>query len=431
MLHVSGIYKDGCFKYNTEKYADFNLIHPVALTDNFKPFRRKYLLSGFPGSGNMLLQNLALKISRTSRRRQLKDRVFNRLEKTMMSAALSAYTDICDIVRQSFSNLHIKQLHFSPSHNIYGNISPAAQIEINSEIAIESSTLFGLPSRPHIWAKPFYMSHEIINNIQIDFLRKQGLECIYIVRDPLDTIISNASKMSLSASHNQKPQLLLSDRRWVYDIARTIKLYFENLDENRKVINIFYYEEILKNPIKSISDIANIFGIAVQSRDAEQIWASINGAQLSSPEHYWRPGEGKWREYFSTEMFSLVTTPDFAAAWRRFGYVYDAAALTAGQTAPEDRRPLDETVMLAWSDIDASTVYSKPISTASDAILFEQPDLGSGLCGVVANSRCAEAARAARTNQTLRTYLRALRPTDDGAAAPYAHRAAFGSDEPQ
>jgi len=188
---------------------------------------------------------MALRLFKISWKKKIQQKILNRIAYIIHDISLSAHNDICSLISDKFRALNIQPLHFSPSHAIFGNISPAAEIKHGNSTTIESSTFFGLPLRPHLWARPFYMSHEIITEHQIDFLNRQNINCLYIVRDPLDTIISNASKISLSVSSKQEPEILLKNPQWVHDIALVIKSYFENLSAQRSKISILHYETII------------------------------------------------------------------------------------------------------------------------------------------------------------------------------------------
>lgn len=334
------------------------LVHPAALCDLVRLQDPRYLITGFPGSGNMIVQGVVAKILEKSPRPAA-----DPIGAFFSSYAISHHFSIADKMSSAFDEVGRIWDTQAPSHVAFGGSYVfTADSEAPTFIA-------GLPMRAYAWANPWTSSHEPLTRTAIDFYRDQGLKIIYIQRHPLDVLVSNAGKITSFAGQRCAPYLL-NNRDWVERMVDQLELYAEESNPRTNQCITIRYEELMETPINVIRHLAAELNVDLSPKECFDIWSGLEDKELSYDKgHRWSPGYGKWRDYIPPECASIVCSEDRRSVWKRIGYDAAPSDLTGAKSSiPPEANRLDLEQVI-WQDHRWEAACGKRSGFSSDNIV--------------------------------------------------------------
>jgi len=333
--------------------------HPAYLLDRLSFDCNAYICSGFPGSGNMLVQNILDQVTIHERNSNW----HNQINDAARTYAFYYWSSLLNYMESQLYESGFWRSQTSPTTNLkYG----AAYFDLDG--SDRPSLISGLPIKGHFWANPWAGSHEPPSKAALNFYERYGTKFIFISRNPLDTIVSFAGKTT-SLAKNRAAGWLIDNRKWFEDTLQTVVYYYQQAKESKDRIIIAKYEDFLSSPEDSMVNFAKeVNNINLDRTSATSIWNTLSGTTLSAdPGHYWRPGEGKWAQYIPIEYRPLIEKSGILDLAKEFGYKIDLNHLTRKQ-GNQDSATIPDNTILALEENRWFTCTGKAQS-------FSSPDI--------------------------------------------------------
>lgn len=289
------------------------IIHPAAFAEMHLYRRPRFLVTGLPGSGNMIAQTLYLEMIKG---RQAP--AFSSLDQGLIGLASAYYWSLHNLLRSGLEQHGAVLWHVSPWETAYGAMvtGPAS--------GIGAWHISGLPLRSHIWSVDLSFSHEAPTNQTITYFTRNGFKIISLVRHPLDVIVSNAAKICRDIGLYD-PGLLLSHRDWYRSMVDAVASHLDSILEHQGRLQVFRYEDLLTDPVEYLSKVQEVLGVEVDPVQMQSIWAQFGLKPLPTAlgRHFWKPGEGKWRTYMNPMQKDILSRSRLPELARALGYTFD------------------------------------------------------------------------------------------------------------
>lgn len=330
--------------------------HPAFMLDRISVNCKGYVCAGYPGSGNMLVQNVLDSVVRLAA-----PTAADPLREVLKTYASMHWSSLTGYIEHHFYNAGFWRSQTFPTHQKFGGISV--------DLAHEDRPIMmsGLPVNAHFWANPWTGSHEPPTRAALDYFDRYGFRFIFIARNPLDIIVSVAGKFTSYAGH-RAAAWLIDNRLWFEDTLRNVVYYYRQACENRQRLILARYENFLTSPVDAIVEFAGALTVPLEQKAAVSLAARLAGAQLSAdPGHYWQPGEGKWRNYIPREYGRMIEDSGVVALAAEFGYSVDTSQLSRRQ-GELDSEGWPNTAILALEETRWFACAGKPHSLFSPEI---------------------------------------------------------------
>jgi hypothetical protein len=317
------------------------LLHPGFLADFYRSPNRRFAIIGFPGSGNMIFQNICSALSPAP---SVPIWAADPLSAAVSQFALSYWFSLSAFLSGAFDEAGRWQDAAAPSHMRNG----AIYIDLRDRAS--PAVVAGLPQRSYVWSNPWHTSHEPLTDHSLKFFAEQNFQVIQILRHPLDVIVSNAAKIT-ALSGDRAPQVLLQNDDWVAAMLASVGEYYEHMNDHHtsNEVEFLRYEELLASPNAVIRRLASILGVECNEAKADEIWAALGKATLSQDRgHRWDPRAGKWREFISPRFAKRIVESPLCKYARNFGYEIHEESFTGQRAAvPVHKSDIFD---IAWQD---------------------------------------------------------------------------------
>lgn len=291
------------------------ILHPVFLCDYYKSIHKRYHLRGFPGSGNMVFQNIMDAILKS-------DNFFiNRSPPDPIHPLMEKYALLY------WHSLTYHYEHLLDAKEVLGTTTAPRYMRTASfAISLKNKEelvplLDGLPCRSYIWANPWGADHSPLTAESIDFFQSQNFFNIHILRHPLDVLISNANKVVRTSQYS--PKNIINNEIWFTEMLNQIVKYYALIIENKHRVYIVKYEDYIDDPITTIQHFSTALGATLPKTTCVEIWESIHGKEFSS---FWKPGKNKWKTYITDKYINTIKKSGIIEIAEKLGYeinIYD------------------------------------------------------------------------------------------------------------
>ena len=343
------------------------LIHPGALCDRFCFPPQRFLITGYPGSGNMVVQNcVGLLLAAAAGKTWSPSPLCNALSQY----AMYYWHSLSDLIIKAFDG-HGRWADIAGSTHIRWG---AQHISLSSEDTYTSIT--GLPMRSFAWANPWVSSHEPLTKACTSFFREQGFKIIGICRHPLDVIVSNAAKLTAEGG-DRAPQILLQNDEWFEEMVKMLEAYYARIVRNQDDVILVRYEDLLADPLETLQKLAEGMGLSVSKKDCKTIWdEGIQGKTLSTDRgHYWAPKQDKWQSYIPPRYAERICNSPLREYAEKLGYKIDSDDFRGELSdTPENHCDL---MNVAWQEARWEIPTGKPPNIFhQDIVIKEFKELG-------------------------------------------------------
>lgn len=372
--------------------------HPAVLSDNHRNPNQRFAIIGFPGSGNMIVQNVCWRLKPAPRRPFWgRDPVSARVT----GDALSYWSALNAELETAFDAEGRWQTVAGPTHMRYGNVYISVR-DYKTEVLIA-----GLPQRSFTWANPWHTGHEPLTAKTRDFFTARNFHILQILRHPLDLVVSNAAKITI-ASGERVPQLLLQNDRWMDGMLKAVEAYYAGIADHLGALGVSFvrYEALMADPVRTIRHLAEILGVRCTDDNALNIWTELGNKPLASVGHMWSPGAGKWRKFIPPRFSERIRASRLREYAEEAGYRMDAEDFEG--TDVEMPSNVCDPMYLAWEEGRWELLTGKPCAIEHPAI-YRLHDDESGLLWVGAREYEATMERL-RHSKRLEDLLAAGRP---------------------
>ncbi len=298
------------------------LLHPSFLADYTQfNYKDKVLITGFPGSGNILLRTIIDKLIEKIRiQNSMKESFFEKLAKEHHKK-LTGYIDNFFYFNGVWlSSYHPQNINYETYH--------ACKKKGYIEICNLKSKKYLLEKTP--------LTHERITNSFIDFTKRINSIFISAVRNPLDVIVSNAFKLDnaivsmenkkgFNKSQSKFRELFglsrINNLEWFENFSILVKEYYEELLVKQKKINMVKYETLISEPERTIKKIAGILEGDYKEEDIRKLWNQVGFKHLIPDKtHFFRPGVGKWKQYFTKQHTAILESLKYNKLLKELDY---------------------------------------------------------------------------------------------------------------
>ncbi len=296
------------------------IFHPLTLNKYLKRKPNKnnnfYLVTGYPGSGNMTIQEILNKM--------LPEELVPRWSLGIDCGLLANFGmqylySVRNICHYNLTNFKVKSSpHVTPTSALYCSMS--------IDHGEYQSWISNLKTFPYLWTNIFHNTHELLNLKSYKYYIKNNFKILIILRNPLDIIISNANKQTNMGFGKSDPLFLLNNNKWLSDISISLSKYYEEYHKllNQENILFIKYEELLNFPLETLNLINNFLQLDLNTENLKNIWEVIGYKNLPSApkKHLWKPGEGKWKIYLNKNNIHHINKKLIDVA-EKFDYIYN------------------------------------------------------------------------------------------------------------
>jgi len=280
------------------------LLHPSALID-FLPlkFPKKIVSFGFYGSGNTIYNHLLLEISKLGSRA---------VKPTFWEILCSEYAQG---IHHSFSDIlysHGGHYHHIAPWKFGMSLAHCMMGEVRLDIA-------AFPTRDHITHRA-YGYHQIPSLTQLGLLREAEFNCFFVIRNPLDMLLSLLNKSDAIEKDTRK----IDEKVFIrasYFLTRQLSAWTGYLD----YLAILRYEDLIENPSQQIKNISRALKMKISNSEVNKIWKKIGFKQLPAApaKHYWQGGSGRWESFFTPLHLQFLRELGMETLLLKYGYKSD------------------------------------------------------------------------------------------------------------
>lgn len=289
------------------------ILHPVAFSGVINIRLNQHLwCGGFPGSGNVFVQGI---IERFVNHRPYS---LGQTEQLLCDAAISHYRAVMQHLEERLNPLGRRFTLPYPNH--FGTIGVRYDFFDPAQSSDEQSLdIFDLPERSFLWSR-IHATHERPDRGLLARLSKYSMDAFVVVRDPLDTIVSCASKYAYEGIDPRTPAPLLWNFEWFSTFVNAIGQYLVEVVSNRDSIRLIRYEDLYSDFEGQVAQIGRWLGFRKTPPEVKAEIEGIRGQALAARGHFWKPGTGKWREYLSSRHLEIFCESEAFPAAKALGY---------------------------------------------------------------------------------------------------------------
>lgn len=279
---------------STHPQINRKILHPGFIADYIKLNHsgRIYCL-GFMGAGNVLLQNILIEILNKY------SRIYSPKEQLIGYFAHNYISGLRTVVKDFLIGDELQE----PTIGTFQEESCFVQLSGNRYL--KYMHLSGIITKNYLY-EDMTGSHATISQDFLNILLQRNYTVFLAVRNPLDIIVSFASKYSSP----KYVEFLINNLDWFYSAAKIIKEYYKNYCDSFKEIRLIKYEDVIFNSLKTIKGIAEILKVNMTESEVASIWEKVGFKDLGV-RHLWRPGAGKWKEYFTKAHIDILKSLEY------------------------------------------------------------------------------------------------------------------------
>ena len=300
--------------------------HPVELLQRvpMPPCPDRYAVFGFPGSGNILTQNLIAGL-------------FGRNpppapEGWQMRAGLSEHYFLSTAARVRVALARLAPTHVDFIPHEFGTMMVAVECG-----PARAGAAFHVPSHRHLGLRTF-PTHSRPTRQAVDYFAAAGAPFVAVVRHPCETLLSLANKIA------RPSRVMLDHPRFLDRESDQLADWTAHLLANRDRVIVVRYEDLVDRRTAALRRLADALGRPVSDGEAADLLDAYLFRNLPSLVlgHFYRGGSDKWRTEFTPDDLRRLLARVPAAAFTAFGYdVPTAADLTAPTAVAAEPMPVN------------------------------------------------------------------------------------------
>lgn len=296
------------------------LLHPSALVDILDtPYHDKIVTYGLQGSGNTIYSHIMQRIKQNS---GIKTAFLNRINRlfpisnsddvpTFFEKMCYEYTQI---IHQIISDI-IYQIGGSRIQGAPWKTS-TAHFNCLTDTGEEMS-IFSFSTRDHIICSN-YSYHQLPTIETLEMLHLRKFNLFFIMRNPLDIIISILNKESALDKKNKKidQKMFAGLSIWVINTLTKWHPFLEK-------VKLLRYESLIQDPIDQINNLRSELDMSRRNKIAKKIWDQVSFRRLpgATAENFWQGGSGKWEKYLNKEHMAFLKFHGMEDVLRKYNYL--------------------------------------------------------------------------------------------------------------
>ncbi|MFZ5764280.1 MAG: sulfotransferase domain-containing protein [Thermodesulfobacteriota bacterium] len=351
---------------------EVRILHPVCLADYIDvTFPHRVYICGFPGSGNIFVRALTEKLLTAS---EQPPHLATTNHSLLHHLAREHHELLIKTLNALFLSHDLTVKHESMTHADTFVFSGAKKNEF--------VRLFNIKSKRYL-CEDICSRHDFFEDHILDTFQRLQYKIIAPIRNPLDTLISNAFKYEYTtifidrdaipdASKSGFKQALgharLSSYKWFHDLAQSLHRFYTNLLQASGVY-LIKYEDLISQPYPELKNLASFLGQQISDETIENLWQTTAFRPLSNQAHYFQPGMDKWRKYLNNKHIEILAELGFANLMKELGYQFPTQPLEQPEPGPpETHTRLD--LFLSLHDHIQHINFRKNISFPDDQLTY-------------------------------------------------------------
>lgn len=278
-------------------------LHPAALLDRVDPLPcpNRYAVFGFPGSGNVLTQNLVEGLFA----RRPADIPFD--WRVRAGLVEQHFYGLSATVNELLAPLAPDRVEFIPYE--FGTMTVSVECGDRAGVAVN------VPSRRHHGLQTF-PAHARPTRAAVDYFTLAGAPCVAVVRHPLETLLSQANKIA------RPSRPVLDDPHFLEHAAGLLTEWVRHLLANRDRVCVVRYEDLAARDVGELRRMADWVGIPIWDSEAEAMFDAYLNRNLTTAtaKHFYRGGNDKWRGEFTPDHLRRAMAHLPSEVFTAFGY---------------------------------------------------------------------------------------------------------------
>ena len=327
--------------------------HPILFTKDVRQSFDTWIVMGYPGSGNIIVQNICNQLKPLQQKRlssnQIRTNIFcNVINKSFLrSMSISLYAELKNIkvrkIGHQRTNYKSSYIHTHPKGGIVNFIS-------------------GIRACPDLEDGLVIGSHEPPSFEAIRYYKQKGLKIIVPIRHPLDVLVSLAAKFSRIEVGNDKskmghviPEPFIDDEVWFSSTLNSITRYLTQTWTHKEHVYLFNYDKFQKSGGAYTQAFAQSLGINIDDIFLESLLHKFFNKPLDGTNlHFNHPSIGKWIGAIPKDHIELIEESGIIDAAAKFGFEIDTSQLTRSkQSSYQDFMQGKDSIIASDDDIFA------------------------------------------------------------------------------
>lgn len=306
--------------------------HPVSFLKKSNFFKRfvkkteyKHIITGFPGSGNIIYQKIFQEINIIKSKKFMikKKEEYENLSKYFASLF---HNTILNFVKEFLSKKTKKEIDYIVPvlvRNFIGFYYVKFKDDKNY------SMINNIPIYQHLWEDHFVGQHGLNDKSFFSKFENIFYKQVYILRHPLDIITSNAGKIMMEITGERTNIVnLVNHKNYLLPMIDALINYLEILIKNRKDYIFLSYEDLIINPKKTISKVSNHLKMKLTNNEINKIQFKLLGKNLvddqeftsRNKKHFWNMEFNKYKKYIFNDNLNYIKKTRLNKLCDYFGY---------------------------------------------------------------------------------------------------------------
>jgi hypothetical protein len=324
LIVADGSVDDGAAQISAYHAADnwapvsARLLHPAATIPFFRVrYPGLYACIGFPGSGNIVVQAVLQEIQRAGGVRHNLG-----YEPLCTKLARNSTFFLRGFLDEALSSL-------GPFETSMGH---GASEHIGVRLRRSDGNFLYIQDMPYCgWIGQNFGGHVFMSQRLKYLFEEFGYTFFHALRNPLDAIVSNASKTT------RPPEFALNNPAWQEMLSGRFKRYTRDIDLIRSVAHEVRFDQLLINPAQEISECAQFLNVSIDEQACGNIWDAVGMKPLTpaGAEHFFDPQSDKTR-HLSREIVAALQTYGVQEISKRYEYPWPSDDYLAETNEPTD-----------------------------------------------------------------------------------------------
>lgn len=287
-------------------------LHPAALLALADPVHcpDRYAVFGFPGSGNVLAQNLVAALF--ARNPELPPPAWQ--GRAVLSEQY--FYGVSARVGALLEPLAPTRVEFIPYD--FGTM------RVSVECGGRAGVVYDVPSDRHL-GLPAFPAHAQPTRRAVDFFASVGAPCVAVVRHPLEALLSGANKILRPC------RAVLDGTAYLEQATDMLAEWTAHLLANRDRVHVVRYEDLVARRTDVLLGMAAFVGRPLTGAEATGLIDQLLHRNLfdtprnrnlntATAQHFYRGGNDKWRGEFEPRDLRRILARLPASAFTAFGY---------------------------------------------------------------------------------------------------------------
>lgn len=314
---------------------------------------------GFPGSGNVLLQDFIFTHMPSTIQSQL-EMIYSYVGSHYANLLSDLTHDLCKKYVDCYFSLDSLKI-FTISEDYRGSFT------ISDERGEYLFMLDNFPYPAFSWST-LVSDHGFLHQSVIDFYNNKRFKQVFIARHPFDAIFSYIKKANMLENNNK------------YEVIEIFSRYYEKymtkVIENQDYVFTIKYENVLYDTINELNKFSKYCQLNVTEENImewkkRKLFTSLPGAPNAY--HFQGGGLGKWKNYIDSTCLEIFEKNNIFKIMKNLDYeVYDLPLRSSAnlnynkKMLPKTSRKIENKLYPGWGIYDAYI----PIKTPKEKTIY-------------------------------------------------------------